>query len=402
MGINTDPKEIDEILERGISEVYPSKEALRERLLSGERLKTYLGMDATGADLHLGHATKLVIMERLRALGHEVIILFGDFTAMIGDPTDKETERQKLSREEVERNISTWKEQVAKIVSLDGENPAKIMQNSEWLSGLKFEEILELSSNFTVQQMLERDMFEKRLKNEKPIYLHEFLYPLMQGYDSVVMDVDLEVGGSDQIFNMLAGRTLQKKLNNKEKFVLTSVLLEYKDGRKMMSKSVGDYVPLNAEPWDMFGKIMALSDDSIIPLLKFSTFKDLKEVEDMEERIEKGENPKILKEELAMEVIKMCCGKEKAKEAKEEFEKTFSKGEKPENMEEVKVKKGSDLSEALKGAGVVSSKSEFNRLAGEGAIKNLETEEKIDGSISVDSDMELKVGKRRFVKINVE
>ena len=241
MKINTDSKTIDEILERGVSNIYPTKEGLRELLLSGKKLKIYLGADPTGTELHLGHSKNFILLEKLRRLGHEVVVLFGDFTAMIGDPTGKLNTRVSLSEKEVKNNLKSWKKQLSPIIKFKTflDDGAKIVKNSKWLSKLSFGDITRLSSNFTVQQMIERDMFDKRIKEGNPIYLNEFLYPLMQGYDSVVLGVDVEIGGTDQTFNMLAGRTLLKKLKNKEKFVITiDLIVDPKTGKKM-SKSEG-------------------------------------------------------------------------------------------------------------------------------------------------------------------
>ena len=215
MKISKDEEKIDELISRSVVEILPSKEGFKELLLSGKKIRFYIGTDATGTSLHLGHATNYMVLERLRKLGHEAIFLIGDFTAMIGDPTDKSAARKQLTREDVKNNVKTWLKQIEPIVDLnDSKNPVKILYNCDWLSKLSFEDVINISSNFTVQQMLERDMFAKRLEENKPIHLHEFFYPLMQGYDSVAMDVDMELCGNDQKFNALAGRTLLRKLKN--------------------------------------------------------------------------------------------------------------------------------------------------------------------------------------------
>jgi len=217
MKIITDEKTIDEIINRSIAEILPSKEEFKKLLMSGKKIKFYIGTDPTGTSLHIGHATNYMILERLRKLGHEAIFLIGDFTAMIGDPTDKTATRKQLTRKDIKNNIKTWLEQIKTIVNLkDHKNPVKILHNYKWLSKLDFEDLIDISSNFTVQQMLERDMFEKRIKDNKPIYLHEFFYPLMQGYDSVAMNVDMELCGNDQKFNALAGRTLLKRIKQRK------------------------------------------------------------------------------------------------------------------------------------------------------------------------------------------
>ena len=219
MKIITDEEKIDEIFNRGtIVKIIPGDGEIKKRMLNGERLRMYWGFDATAPTLHLSHAKNFMLLEKFRKLGHEVIVLFGDFTARIGDPTGEDSARKQLSREDVLKNIEKWKKMVAPLMDFDNEeNPVVIKHNHDWLSKMNFEDVIKLSSNFTVQQMLERDMFEKRMKENKPIYVHEFFYPLMQGYDSVAMDVDIELCGTDQTFNALVGRTLQKRINNKEK-----------------------------------------------------------------------------------------------------------------------------------------------------------------------------------------
>jgi len=247
MKINTDPKKIDEILERGtIVNILPTKKEFRDRLLNGKPMRFYIGFDATSPTLHLSHAKNLILLEKFRKLGHEVVVLFGDFTARIGDPSGESLTRKQLSREDVLSNVENWKKLIKPLMDFEAkENPPKIMYNHDWLSKLNFEDIINLASNFTVQQIIERDMFQKRLKEEKPIYLHEFLYPLMQGYDSVVIDVDVEVCGTDQIFNALAGRTLLKKIKNKDKFVVAVTLMENPKNGELMSKSKGTGVFLD-------------------------------------------------------------------------------------------------------------------------------------------------------------
>ena len=249
---------INEVLTRSISVVYPNKESLKEVLLSGKILRIYMGIDPTATYAHIGHATNYIVLKRFHELGHKIIILIGDFTAMIGDPSDKNAARKRLSKEEVLENLKTFKEQIGKIIDFeDKKNPVEFRFNSEWLSKLTFEEGIELASHFTVQQMIERDIFQKRIKENKPLYVHEFFYPLMQGYDSVALNVDMEVGGTDQTFNMLAGRILVKAYQKREKFVITTTLLEHPvTGEKLMSKSLGTGVGLDEPPNQMFGKVM--------------------------------------------------------------------------------------------------------------------------------------------------
>ncbi|TSC69833.1 MAG: tyrosyl-tRNA synthetase, partial [Parcubacteria group bacterium Gr01-1014_70] len=224
--INTDKEKIEEVLTRSVEQIYPTKQALEELLSSGRQIKVYVGIDPTADYVHLGHSTNYLVLERLHHLGHKIIVLVGDFTAMIGDPSDKTAARAPLSRKEVAHNLQSFKGQIGKILDFENENnPIDFVFNSTWLSKLDFGKLVELASNFTVQQMLERDMFEKRMRENKPLYVHEFFYPLLQGYDSVALEVDLEVGGTDQTFNMLAGRTLVRRYRKREKFVLTTTLL---------------------------------------------------------------------------------------------------------------------------------------------------------------------------------
>ncbi len=403
--IDTDEKKIDEILSRSVSQVFPSKEALKKELMSGKRLRIYIGADATGKDLHLGHATNFILLEKLRKLGHEVIVLFGDFTARIGDPSDKSAARVRLTEKEVKENLKTWKKQISKIVSAKGLNPVKIKRNSRWLSKLNFEEIIELSANFTVQQMIERDMFQKRLKEARPIYLHEFLYPLMQGYDSVEMDIDIEIGGSDQTFNMLTGRILQRKINQKEKFVISTTLLENpKTGKKLMSKSEGNYVSLQDSPEDMFGKVMALSDYVIIPMFTDTTFRSVSEIDEIKKKLEDGSlNPMEAKKQLAKDIVTIYYGEKQSALAAEKFDNTFSKGEIPEDILEISVDADSILADVMIDNKIVSSKSEWRRLVEQGAVNIVESKQKVsDFGYKIIESTTYRIGKRRFVKISIK
>ncbi|HEX4798959.1 MAG TPA: tyrosine--tRNA ligase [Candidatus Paceibacterota bacterium] len=396
MKVNTDPNVIDAILTRSVKEVIPSRESLREVLTSGKRMRIYIGTDATGASLHLGHATNYLILERFRQLGHEIIFLIGDFTSRIGDPTDKgDSARKQLTRDEVVRHTKTWIEQVRPIIDFDNsENPVRVMYNHDWLSKLTFEDIIGLASHFTVQHMLERDMFEKRLAEYKPLYLHELFYPLMQGYDSVAMDVDMELCGSDQKFNALAGRTLLRKLKNKEKFVYITTLLENpKTGEKMMSKSLGTGVYLDYDAQKMYGAIMAQPDENIRQLFTDCTNVA---VDDIEEMHQTYANPRDLKMKLAFEITRMYHGEEGAERGERYFVETFQQKHIPENILEVHP----DYLEQLVRAGVVGSKGEFRRLLESGSVRNAETGEKlVVVPERVDEPMVIKIGKQRFVRL---
>ncbi len=387
---------IDELLSRSVKEILPSKESLKEALLSGRRLKIYIGTDATGTSLHLGHATNYLILEKLRKLGHEIIFLIGDFTSRIGDPTDKgDSARKQLTREEVMENTKTWLTQVRPIIGVDDpENPVTILYNHDWLSKLTFEDVVNLASHFTVQQMIERDMFEKRLEDNKPLYLHELFYPLMQGYDSVAMEVDMELCGSDQKFNALAGRTLLRKLKDKEKFVFITTLLENpKTKEKMMSKSQGTGVFLDSIPDQMYGGIMAQPDENMRQLFTDCTTLSLEEIERI---FNEEENPKNIKMRLAREIVRMYHGEENSTTAEEVFISVFQNKEVPEDVVEIRA----PYAENLVAAGIVSSKSELHRLFEAGGVRSMETGEKFtELPAELTEDCTLKIGKRRFVKL---
>ncbi len=401
MKIVTDEKAVDDILSRSVKEILPSKELLKKEMMSGRQLRFYIGADPTGPALHLGHATNYLILEKMRKLGHHIILLVGDFTARIGDPTDKTAARVQLTREQVVANTKTWIKQLSPIIGFDDkENPVEVVYNHDWLSKLTFEELIDISSNFTVQRMLERDMFEKRIAEEKPIYLHEFFYPLMQGYDSVHLKVDVELCGNDQKFNALAGRTLVQRYQKREKFVFITTLLENPvTGEKMMSKSLGTGVFLDAAPNDMFGKIMAQPDENIPQLFTDCTHLDMGEIEKIAADLKaKSVNPRDMKARLAFEIVKIYHGEASAKSAEEAFNNTFSKGGVPDDIQEVAI--GADsLAEALVKAGVVPSKAEWRRLVDGGGVKTEDDEKITDPNFKPEKNSILKIGKRRFVKI---
>jgi len=405
MKIITDGKTIDTLLSRSVVEVLPSKEALRELLVSGKQIKIYIGADATGTSLHVGHATNYMILENFRKLGHKVVILIGDFTAQIGDPTDKTATRIQLTRDQVLENTKTWIKQLKPIIDIDNkENPVEIVYNHDWLAKMTFEDVVNLASNFTVQQMLERDMFEKRIQENKPIYVHEFFYPLMQGYDSVHLDVDIEMCGNDQKFNALTGRTLLKRYKNKEKFVFITTLLENpKTKEKMMSKSLGTGVFLDMSNIDMYGKLMSQPDENIPQLFTDCTFFSIEEINKIKKQLtDKTTNPRDIKMRLSFEITKIYHGEEKAKEAEIYFATIFQKKEIPDDITEIKVEENILLADIFVQNEIVSSKAEFRRLVEEGAVKILRNgveEEKITDYTTVATTGVYKVGKRRFVRI---
>ena len=325
MKISTDEKIIDRILNKGVENILPSKEELKSILLSGKRLNIYQGFDPTAPTLHIGHTVGMRKLEDFRKLGHQVYFVIGDFTARIGDPSDKMSARKKLTKQQVEENMRLYIDQASHFINIfDKDNPVKVVYNSKWLEPLNFGEIIELASVFTVQQMLKRSMFQERLKSDKPIYLHEFLYPLMQGYDSVALNIDVEVGGNDQLFNMLAGRDLVMNRLNKEKFVVAMKLLEANDGTKM-GKTSGNMIELSDSANNIFGKVMAF-DDKLIPIgFEILTKYELEQIEEIKERLKKGENPMILKKLLAFEITKDIKGEQEAENAQKYFENIFQK-----------------------------------------------------------------------------
>ena len=370
MQIKTDKEIIERILQKGVEQILPSEDALRKLLESGKRIKIYQGFDPTADTLHIGHSVGMRKLEDFRKLGHHVIFLIGDFTARIGDPSDKTSVRQMLTKEEVKKNMQLYVEQASKILDINNkENPVEVLYNSEWLEKLNFGDIIKLASKFTVQQMIKRDMFQKRLERNKPIYLNEFLYPVMQGYDCVVMNIDVEVGGNDQLFNMLAGRDLIMSELGKEKIVLAGKLLTTTDGVKM-GKTEGNMIKMNDKAQDIFGKVMAFTDEMIIDAFETLTFATMEQVEEYKKRLQSGENPMILKKELALKVTSEITTEKEAKEAQEYFESVFQN----QNKEvEIATKKISQekilLNDLLVEIGFATSKSQAKRLIEQGAVK---------------------------------
>src|ERR1035437_1440805 len=390
MKIITDEKKIEEVLTRGIENIFV-KDSLKNKLLSGKKLKVYLGIDPTGPTLHMGHAIPLMKLKQFQDIGHQVILLMGDFTAMVGDPTDKLAARKQLSHKEVLNNLKKYKKQASIFLKFTGDNKAEFKFNSKWLSKLKFEDILKLAAHFTVQQILGREMFALRMNDDKPVYLHEFMYPLMQGYDSVVMDVDVEVGGNDQTFNMLVGRDLVSQILKKDKSVLTMKLLEDNTGKKM-GKTEGNMISFEDSSNEMFGKVMSWNDSLIEKGFELCTNFDLS-------KINVNQNPRDLKMKLAYEIVKIYHGEKKAKEAQDNFINTFATGGVPKDILEVSVKNDMKLVDLLLAEKIVSSKTEFRRLIGEGAITDMDKNEKVKDIEAKALKTVYKIGKHRFIKI---
>lgn len=401
--ISTDAAAIDWFLNHAVENVYPSKEALREKLMKGERISMYVGIDPTGPTLHLGHTIFLQKLRELQQLGHHIILLIGDFTARIGDPTDKMAMRRQLTHEEIMENCQLYQSQASHIIDFEGPNPAELRFNNDWLGKMTFADVVELASHFTVQQMMERDMFQKRLQEQKAIHLHEFLYPLMQGYDSVAMDVDMEIGGNDQTFNMLAGRTLMKEMKSKEKFVLTTRLLVDQTGKKM-GKSEGNMITLMDTPEDMYGKVMSWTDEMIVPGFEICAQASAEQIKAIQKKMKAGENPMQFKHELARQVVTWLCGGDAGTKAAEQFAQVHQQGALPDEIKEVRVERTSlPLIEALLMSKLVPSKSEARRQIEQGAIKvNEEVIKDITAECQITKQGTiLQKGKRHFVKLIV-
>ena len=395
--------QIKELLTKGVENIYPNREFLEKLLNSGKKLTVYLGIDPTGPELHIGHAIPLVKLKAFQNLGHKIILLIGNFTALAGDP-DKSHARKRLTKEEIDLNIKTYQEQIGKILDLKGKNPVEFKYNYDWHSQLKFSDLVNIASHFTVQQMLARDLFEKRIKDGNPIQLHEFLYPLMQAYDSVAMNVDGEIGGNDQTFNMLAGRDLMAKIKNKEKFVLTIKLLEDPSGKKM-GKTEGNMITLNDSPKNMFGKIMSWPDTMIALGFELCTNYSMDEVAEIKEKlINKKTNPRDLKADLAKEIITFYHSKAEADKAEQEFNKIFRDKNTPTNMEKVFIMNIEyDLPELMASAQLVPSKSEAKRLIEQGGVtlagkKITDWKKKVKPA----DNTVLKIGKRKFAKLIIK
>ncbi|MFC1788214.1 tyrosine--tRNA ligase [Patescibacteria group bacterium] len=391
---------IEQFLTRGVENVYPSKKFVEAKLKKEKNLKMYLGIDPTGPTLHLGHAIVLRKLRQWQEMGHQVILLIGDFTGMIGDPTDKSAARKRLTRDEVLKNAEKYKTQASRFLSFSGKNKAELKYNSKWLAKMSFAEVVDLASHFTVQQMSVRDMFERRIKEGEPVFMHEFLYPLMQGYDSVVMDIDGEIGGNDQTFNMLAGRTLMKSISGKEKFVLTMKLLTDPSGAKM-GKSEGNMITFEDSPEEMFGKVMSWTDGMILPGFELLTDLEQKEIDRIAKDMKAGANPRDAKAQLAKEIVAGFYDVDKAKDAQDKFEAMFKDHQAPEDVPEFVIKgQVMNIIDVLVESELVSSKTEARRLIDGGGIKlDSQTVENYDTEVIPNSEgILVQKGKRHFIR----
>lgn len=366
--IITDKKIIAEVLERGVEKIFPDKKFLQDKLLSGERLKLYCGFDPSAPSLHIGNAILLNKLAQFQKLGHEVIFLIGDFTGMIGDPTDKTAARKTLTREETMVNSKQYQKQASIYLDFHGDNKAKVMYNSDWQDDLSFKDLISLSANFTVGQMMARDMFRERLKNDKSIFLHEFLYPLAQAYDSVAMDVDLEIGGNDQMFNMLCGRDLMKALGKKEKSVMTLKILADDNGVKM-GKTSGNALFLDTDASNMYGIVMSWPDEVIVPAMELATTMDWEDIKQVAEELKGETNPRDAKMRLAFELTAMCHGIKEAEEAGERFKSTIQQKTAPADMPSLALKNCPTILDGLIFYfGEAKSKGDLRRLIEQGGV----------------------------------
>lgn len=395
---------IDKMLEqikRGADEILIESELI-ERLKSGRPLRIKAGFDPTAPDLHLGHTVLINKLRQFQDLGHEVLFLIGDFTGMIGDPTGKSATRPPLSRDEVIENARTYEQQIFKI--LDPEKTL-VMFNSSWMGEMSAVDLIQLAARHTVARMLERDDFHKRYNEGQAIAIHEFLYPLIQGYDSVAMKADVELGGTDQKFNLLVGRELQKQYGQPPQIVLTMPILEGLDGVQKMSKSLNNYIGINEPPDDMFGKIMSISDELMWRYFELLSFRPLEEIAQLREEIAAGKNPRDIKFLLGEEIVARFHSAEAAKKAQENFIARFQQGAMPDDMPEKSLQSADgsmQISLVLKEAGLTKSTSDARRMVQQGAVK-------LDGERISDQALELprgashviQVGKRRFARVTI-
>ena len=388
---------IEELLTRGVDKIYPSKEELEKVLETKKRLRVYQGFDPTGTQLHIGHMVGLRKLRQWQDLGHHVIFLIGDGTGQAGDPSGKTSTREKfLTREELRKNAADYVKQAGRIVKFKGKNPAEILFNSDWLNKLTLTDILNIAGHFSLQQLSERDLYRERAKKGRTVNLREFLYPLLQAYDSVAMNVDLELGGTDQTFNMLMGRNLVKIMQGRDKFVMTTPLLTDTFGNKI-GKTEGNVIALIDKPEDLYTKIMALSDNIIVKGFEYLTDIPMDEVKQIGKDIKGGKNPISYKKILAFEIVKQLNSHESAHKAQENFEKTVQNKEQSLEILVVSSKSGSKLSEIAIKEGLVASNSEWKRLIDQGGIKK--NNEQLKNTAEVLSDETILQRGRKIIRI---
>lgn len=397
----TDLQKSLEMIRRGADEII-REEDLRQKLEQGKPLRVKTGFDPTAPDLHLGHTVLINKMRHFQELGHHVMFLIGDFTGLIGDPSGRDDSRKPLTPEELAENAETYKEQVYKILRRD---ETEICFNSKWGEALGAAGMIKLAAGYTVARMLERDDFKRRYAANQPISIHEFLYPLMQGYDSVVMRADVELGGTDQKFNLLVGRELQKEAGQAPQVALTMPILEGLDGKKKMSKSLGNYVGIDEPPDDMFGKLMSISDELMWRYFELLSFRPWDEIRRLQKEVGEGANPKLAKVELALEIVERFHDKRAASRARDEFAARFQRGAMPSDIEEKQVAADGDgilIAKLLKNSGLVASTTEGIRMLKQGAVR-IDSERVEDDALTlaVGTTHVYQVGKRRFARVTV-
>ena len=385
------------VFQRGTDEILPLDE-LKKKLAKNKPLRIKAGFDPTAPDLHLGHTVLINKLKQLQDLGHEILFLIGDFTAMIGDPTGKSATRPPLTKEQVLKNAESYQDQVFKILDKD---KTKVVFNSDWIGKMSALEMIQLASQKTMARMLERNDFSDRYKAGQDIAIHEFLYPLIQGRDSVELKADVELGGTDQKFNLLMGRELQKQANMEQQVILTMPILEGLDGVQKMSKSLDNYIGIDDAPDDMFGKIMSISDDLMWRYLELLSFETLETIESWKVEIENGENPRNIKFRLADEIITRFHSSDAAKQAQQNFINRFAKNKIPDEMPEFNFESGIKIANLLKDAGLVNSTSDAFRMIKEGAAK-INGEKITDRNFEPTAGVEVyQVGKRKFARVTI-
>ncbi|MBU0978630.1 tyrosine--tRNA ligase [Patescibacteria group bacterium] len=393
----SDTTQIKQVLTRGVEQILPDVDSL-VKLMSERKIRVYLGIDPTGNELTLGHSVVLRKLQQFADLGHEVILLIGNGTVKIGDPTGKDSTRPELSDAEIEENFKNWQSQASQVLDFE---KITIRRNGDWLDQLKLPELIKIMAKSTVGQLLERDMFQDRLAKNQPIHTHELIYPLLQGYDSVVMDVDLEIGGNDQLFNMMMGRHLLAVYKQKPKWVLTTPIINGLDGRKM-SKSYHNYVALTENPQDMYGQLMSTSDDQIIPYFETLTNVPASDIEDMQKKMQAGQNPMEFKKRLALTITGQYHSSPEATKAEANFESTVQNSQIPTDIPTVQVKSQTPMLEVLKAGAPDLSSNQLRRLVTEGAVEFFPSHQKptdINRPVDLSQVKTIRIGKRRYFNL---
>jgi len=393
----TQKEKIDELFDRGVTDVVVKKH-LYDRIKTGHKLRVKLGVDPTAAELHLGHTVVLRKLKQFQNLGHTVIFLVGDFTARIGDPSDKLSARKPITEEEIKKNIKSYRQQVGKVLDM---NQVEFRYNSEWHNNMDFAELFQLTSLFTVNQMLERDMFQKRMKKNKPLWIHEMLYPILQGYDSVALQADIELGGTDQTFNVLAARTIQPYYQQQPQDIMTVELIEGTDGKQKMSMSLDNSIDLTDSAEEMFGKVMSIPDPLIIKYFTLLTDVPLSEIKTYDDGMKEGDNPRDYKARLGKEIATMYHSKKAATEAEKAFERTFKEKKTPDTIPTYVLKKAGlfGIIDIVIETKLAPSKSEARRLVEQGGVRiDQKQVKKWNDKVAVKKGTVLQVGKRKFIK----